>query len=53
MTCGVGITVEVMVILRKLKDVASNSSYNSLFFCYCSKILISFVVGAHEASGSA
>jgi hypothetical protein len=33
-------------------NVAFNSSSNSLFLFSCSKPLISFVVGAHEANGS-
>jgi hypothetical protein len=40
-----------MVLLKKF-NVASHSSSNSLLLYSCSKILISFAVGAHEASGS-
>jgi hypothetical protein len=50
-TSGVGSIVKVVVLLRKLK-VTSNSSFNFLHFCFFSKILVSFVVGVDEASGS-
>lgn len=49
MTYGASIVVEIIVFLRKLR-ATSNSSSNSLFLCYCSKILVSFAIGAHEAS---
>ncbi len=45
-TCGVGVALEVVVILRKLRV-----AFNSLFPCTCSKILISYVLGACKASG--
>jgi hypothetical protein len=51
MTCGAGVAIEVVVFLRKVK-FASNSSSNSLLLCFCSKILVSFVVGACETSSS-
>jgi hypothetical protein len=50
MTCGASVIVEVVFFLRKLR-VVSNSFFNSLLFYFCSKILTSFVVGAHIASG--
>jgi hypothetical protein len=50
MTCGVGFVVKIMVFLKKLR-VASNSS-STLLLCFCSKIIVSFVVGAREANGS-
>jgi hypothetical protein len=40
-----------MVLLRKF-SAPSNSSSNSLLFCYCSKTLVSSVVDALETSGS-
>jgi hypothetical protein len=46
---GVGAAIVIVVFLRKLKD-ASNSFSNSLLFCFCSKILTSFVVGSREAN---
>jgi hypothetical protein len=49
-TCGVGASVEVMVILRKLR-VVFNSFSNSLFFCSYSKIIVFSAMGAREASG--
>jgi len=40
-----------MVVLKKLKTTF-NSSFKSPLLCCCSKIIISFVVGANEASSS-
>jgi hypothetical protein len=40
-----------MVVLRKLKTTF-NSSFNSPLLCCCSKNIVSFVVGANEASSS-
>jgi hypothetical protein len=51
MTCGASVAIELVVFLRKLKFV-SNSSSNSLLLCFCSKNLVSFIVGACEASSS-
>jgi hypothetical protein len=50
-TCGVSVVVEVVVFLRKLKDVSKSSS-NSLLFCFYSKILTSSTMNACEISGS-
>jgi hypothetical protein len=50
-TYGVGFVVKVVVFLRKF-NVVFNSSSNSLLICSCSKILISSIVGACEASSS-
>jgi hypothetical protein len=50
-TYGVGVIIEVMIIVRKLK-VISNSFLNSLFFYSYSKVLISFVMDARKANGS-
>jgi len=47
---GVGAIVEVMVLVRKLKTI-SNSSSNSLFFYSCSKVLVSFAMGARKVNG--
>ncbi len=51
MTCDVGFIVEVMVSIRKLR-ATFNSSSNSLPFCFCSKILVSFTVGARKTGSS-
>ncbi len=50
-TCGVSVVVEVVVFLRKLKDVSKSSS-NSLLFCFYSKILTSSTMNACQLSGS-
>jgi len=50
-TYGVGITIEMVVCLRKC-NVVFNSSSNLLIFSSCSKILTSSYVGPHEAKGS-
>jgi hypothetical protein len=51
MTCGASVAIEVVVFLRE-SNFVSNSSSNSLLLCFCSKIIVSFTVGACEASSS-
>jgi hypothetical protein len=49
MTSGV-VVIKIINFSWKL-GVVSNSSSNSLFFYSCSKIIVSFVIGACKASG--
>ncbi len=51
MSCGAGVAIEVMALLRKLR-VVCNSFSNSLLLCFYSKIIVSSVISGCKAGGS-